>query len=107
MLILMVLYTLMFASSAPGARAPESHLLMKSTSNKQARDELRDEYALDSAKSKSHRFAAKLRGTTVAVLQPDVAEVFQLSKAVNDLLCSAIATTRVSSSKQHQKKRAV
>jgi hypothetical protein len=73
---------------------------MKSTSSKQPRDELREEYALDYAKSKPNRFAAKLKGTTVVVLQPDVAEVFQSSKAVNDLLRSAITATGASSAKQ-------
>jgi len=73
---------------------------MKSTSSKQPRDELRDEYALDYAKSKPNRFAAKLKGTTVVVLQPDVAEVFQSAKAVNDLLRSAITATGASSAKQ-------
>jgi hypothetical protein len=73
---------------------------MKSTSSKRPREELRDEYALDYAKSKPNRFAAKLKGTTVVVLQPDVAEVFQSSKAVNDLLRSAIVTTGANSAKQ-------
>lgn len=73
---------------------------MKSTSSKQPRDDLRDEYALDYAKSKPNRFAAKLKGTTVVVLQPDVAEVFQSSKAVNDLLRSAITATGAGSPKQ-------
>jgi hypothetical protein len=48
---------------------------------------------LDYSKSKPNRFAAKLKGTTVVVLQPDVAEVFRSSKAVNDLLRSAITAT--------------
>jgi hypothetical protein len=73
---------------------------MKSTSSKRPRDELRDEYALDYAKSKPNRFASRLKGTTVVVLQPDVAEVFQSSKAVNDLLRSAIAATGANSTKQ-------
>lgn len=73
---------------------------MKSTSGKQPRDELRDEYALDYAKSKPNRFAAKLKDTKVVVLQPDVAEVFQSSKSVNDLLRSAIAATGAKSAKQ-------
>jgi hypothetical protein len=73
---------------------------MKSTSSKRPRDELRGEYALDYAKSKPNRFAAKLKGTTVVVLQPDVAEVFQSSKAVNDLLRSAITATGAHSAKQ-------
>ena len=73
---------------------------MKSTSHRKPRDELRDEYALDYAKSKPNRFVAKLKGTTVVVLQPDVAEVFRSSEAVNDLLRSAITATRAVSGKQ-------
>ena len=64
---------------------------MKGTSSKQPGDDLRDQYSLDYAKSKANRFAAKLKRTTVVVLQPDVAGVFHSSKAVNDLLRSAIA----------------
>lgn len=78
---------------------------MKSTSSKQPCNELRDEYALDYAKSKPNRFAARLKGTTAVVLQPDVAEVFQSSKAVNDLLRSAIAATGAGSAKQRPTKR--
>ena len=66
---------------------------MKNARNKIPRDELREEYTLDYSKSKSNRFAAKLKGTTAVVLQPDVAEVFRSSKAVNDLLRSAITAT--------------
>ena len=73
---------------------------MKSTSSKKSRDELRDEYALGYNKSRHNRFAAKLKDTTVVVLQPDVAEVFQTSKAVNDLLRSAIVATRAKPAKQ-------
>jgi hypothetical protein len=73
---------------------------MKSSSSKHTRDDLRDKYALDYAKSEPNRFAAKLKDTTVVVLQPDVAEVFQSSKAVNELLRSAIAATGAKSAKQ-------
>jgi len=69
---------------------------MKNTSNKRSRDVLRAEYALDYSKSKPNRFAAKLKGTTAVVLQPDVAKVFQSAEAVNDLLRSAITATGVS-----------
>ena len=68
---------------------------MKNTSSKRSSDVLRPEYALDYSKSKPNRFAAKLKGTTVVVLQPDVAKVFQSSEAVNDLLRSAITATGV------------
>ena len=67
---------------------------MKSTSSKQPGDELCDEYALDYTKSKPNRFAAKLKDTMVIVLQPDVAEVFQSSKAVNELLCPAMTVDK-------------
>jgi hypothetical protein len=67
--------------------------LMKTTPHNRRREELRSEYALDYSKSKPNRFAAKLKGTTAVVLQPDVAEVFRSAEAVNDLLRSAIAAT--------------
>ena len=69
---------------------------MKNTSSKRPRDVLRAEYALDYSKSKPNRFAAKLKRTTVVVLQTDVAKVFQSAEAVNDLLRSAITATGVS-----------
>jgi len=66
---------------------------MKRISSKSSSEGLRAEYQLDYSKSKPNRFASKLKGTTVVVLQPDVAKVFQSSEAVNDLLRSAIAAT--------------
>jgi hypothetical protein len=66
---------------------------MKRTSNKSSRTGLRAEYQLDYSKSKPNRFAGKLKGAMAVVLQPDVAEVFHSSEAVNDLLRSAIAAT--------------
>ncbi len=66
---------------------------MKPTSSKLAREGLRTEYQFDYSKSKPNRFAAKLKGTTAVVLQPDVAKVFHSAEAVNDLLRSAIAAT--------------
>ncbi|TAN03665.1 MAG: hypothetical protein EPN36_11805 [Rhodanobacteraceae bacterium] len=70
----------------------------KSVSSKRGSDELRKEYAFDYARSRPNRFAAKLAGTTMVVLQPDVAEVFHSSKAVNELLRSAITATGVRAS---------
>jgi hypothetical protein len=49
---------------------------MKGTSSKRSRDALRNEYVLDYSKFKPNRFAAKLKDTTVVVLQPDVAKYF-------------------------------
>lgn len=70
---------------------------MKNSSSSPHGDELRDEYSLDYANSKPNCFAAELMNTTVVVLQPDVAKVFQSSKAVNDLLRCAISATGASS----------
>ena len=73
---------------------------MRRTSSKQPpRDELRKEYELDYGASKPNRFAAELKNTAVVVLQPDVAEGFKSSKAVNDLMRSAILTTGAKSTK--------
>lgn len=73
---------------------------MKRTSKNPERDTLRKKYTLDYAKSKPNRFAAKLKGTTAVVLQPDVAEVFQSAEAVNELLRSAIRATGAGRSKR-------
>lgn len=72
---------------------------MKPTSSRQSGDALRKEYTLDYAASKPNRFAARRKNTTVVVLQPDVAEVFTSSEAVNDLLRSAIVATGAKSKK--------
>ena len=52
-----------------------------------------EEKGLDYSQAKPNRFASKLADTSVVVLQPDVAAVFQSSDAVNDFLRSAIAAT--------------
>jgi hypothetical protein len=50
-------------------------------------------YDFDYAKARPNRFASRLhRGAIAVVLDPDVAEVFQTSDAVNAFLRSAIAT---------------
>ncbi len=56
-------------------------------------EEMRAECKLDYSKAKPNRFASKLADTSVVVLQPDVAAVFQSSDAVNEFLRSAIAAT--------------
>lgn len=65
----------------------------KGTPSSRVVDELRPEYEFDYASSAPNRFAKALAGTTMVVLQPDVAEVFQSGQAVNDLLRSAIVAT--------------
>ena len=77
---------------------------MKTTSHNRRRDELRGEYDFDYSKSKPNRFAAKLKGTTAVILQPDVAKVFQSAEAVNDLLRSAIAATGATGSVKRRPK---
>jgi hypothetical protein len=53
---------------------------------------LRSEYRFDYSKSQPNRFAAKMaKGTVAVVLEPDVAEIFRSSEAVNALLRSIIA----------------
>jgi len=55
-------------------------------------DDLRPEYDFDYAKAKPNPCAARLKGRTVAVvLEPDVAEAFPTSKAVNAQLRAAVA----------------
>ena len=60
---------------------------------------LSSEYRFDYSKSQPNRFAAKMsKGTVAVVLEPDVAEIFRSSEAVNALLRSIIAA--MPSSKQ-------
>ena len=57
-----------------------------------SREELSSEYRFDYSKAKPNRFAARMSGSTIAVvLEPDVADVFTSSKAVNALLRSVIS----------------
>jgi len=68
---------------------------MKRTSNRRRRRpalaDIRPEYHFDYRKSRPNRFAALIKGSTVAVvLDPDVAAVFRTSEAVNSLLRSVI-----------------
>ena len=57
-----------------------------------SRDELRAEYEFDYSKSRSNRFAARMGTNAVAVvLEPDVAQVFDSSESVNQLLRSVIS----------------
>ena len=55
-------------------------------------DDIRAEYDFDYGESRPNRFAAPMKGSTVAVvLDPDVAAVFQTAEAVNSLLRSVIS----------------
>lgn len=69
---------------------------MKRTSNRRPRRpapaDIRAEYHFNYRKARPNRFAALMKGRTVAVvLDPDVASVFRTSDAVNLLLRSVIS----------------
>lgn len=82
--------------SAPEGLRGQNEEIMRTTSNRRPRPkaagEMRAEYKFNYAKARPNRFAARMKGSTVAVvLDPDVASVFQSSKAVNSLLRSVIS----------------
>jgi hypothetical protein len=53
---------------------------------------MRAEYEFDYSKARKNRFARSMQRSTVAViLDPDVAEVFQTSEAVNAMLRSVLS----------------
>jgi hypothetical protein len=55
-------------------------------------DDLRPDYEFDYSKAKRNPYAARLKGTAVAVvLDADVAAAFPTSKAVNTTLRSVVA----------------
>ena len=57
-----------------------------------ASDSLRTEYDLDYGQSRRNRFASRMGDTTLAaVLEPDVARVFDSSESVNRLLRSVMS----------------
>jgi hypothetical protein len=70
-------------------------------------DDLRPEYDFDFTKAKPNPYAARLKGRTVAVvLEPDVAEAFPNSKAVNAQLRAVVAAVpRRSRKRATQRKR--
>jgi hypothetical protein len=82
---------------------------MKKVKNKKEIDELRPEYDFSPSETRSNRFASRMKAPVVAViLEPDVAAVFDSSKAVNTLLRSVISSlpqgARAKSSKRSQRK---
>lgn len=82
---------------------------MKKTSSRSRKPQakgLRAEYAFNYSRSRANRFASRLGPHTVAVvLEPDVAEVFDSSRAVNKLLRSVIAANSTSGSAQRGSRR--
>lgn len=61
--------------------------------SRKATGEMRTEYRFDYGKAKPNRFATRIKkGTVAVILDPDVAEVFRSSDAVNSFLRSIIST---------------
>jgi hypothetical protein len=69
--------------------------MKKASSSRRRHDEgkdIRAGYRFDYGEGQPNRFAARMKGGTVAVvLDPDVASVFQTSERVNSFLRSVIA----------------
>jgi len=66
---------------------------MKKASRKRARDEMRAEY--DFSKGMRNKYAGRIaRTTTVVLLEPDVAKVFDTSESVNSALRALAAIPR-------------
>jgi hypothetical protein len=82
---------------------------MKKTSRRSSKTrttDLRAEYAFNYSRSRPNRFAARLGPQTVAVvLEPDVAQVFDSSRAVNKLLRSVIAANSTNESRHRGSRR--
>jgi hypothetical protein len=76
---------------------------MKKNQDAEPKDEMRSHYDFDYGKSRPNRFASrpKLGRVRSVVLEPDVAEVFQSSEQVNELLRSIITNLP---SRQSEKK---
>jgi hypothetical protein len=79
----------------------------RSSKSPELSDELRPEYSFDYSKAKPNPFAAELQGRTVAVvLDPDVAEVFPSTEAVNSalrVLASVARRAQVSHPRRRQR----
>lgn len=79
---------------------------MKKTSNRKRRRasedlDMRSEYRFDYSKSKPNRFAqAMSRDSVAVVLDPDVAEVFDSSATVNNVLRTLISAVKKSTRRQ-------
>ena len=64
--------------------------------NRRNPDELRPEYDLASlGRGIRGKYAGRLKGTTLVALQPEVAEAFPTSEAVNEALRAVLRATTV------------
>lgn len=69
---------------------------MKKANRRQILDELRPEYDLASlGPGVRGKYADRLKGTTLVALQPEVAEAFPTSEAVNEALRAVLKVTAV------------
>lgn len=72
------------------------------------RDDLRPEYDLASlGPGVRGKYAERLKGTTLVALQPEVAEAFPTSEAVNEALRAVLKTTTVTRRSTRARKRVV
>ncbi len=55
-------------------------------------EDLRSEYRFNYHKARSNRFAGREKENRVVVLDPDIAQVFTSSEAVNNVLRALIST---------------
>ena len=74
--------------------------MKKKSSTPRIKDDVRPEYQFDYKRGRPNRFASRMKQDAVTVmLEPDVAQVFETSEAVNRLLRSVIAAVPKSGSR--------
>lgn len=80
--------------------------MKKKSSNRRAKDEMRQEYQFDYSRARPNRFASRMTHDAVTiVLEPDVADFFETSESVNRLLRSVIAAVPKMGSRAAKDKR--
>jgi len=67
-----------------------NEMTTKKAPSKRRKSEMQSEYRFDYAKSRTNRFAKRMRDTVAVVLEPDVASVFKTSASVNRELRRAL-----------------
>jgi hypothetical protein len=82
-----IAWAIEFVSSAPGGRLRKDDMTIKNGARKRS-DDLRPEYNLTEVKGgvRGKYFARASAGTTLVVLEPDVAKTFPTAQAVNEAL---------------------
>lgn len=98
-----------FGLSVLGEQRHMNGRTMKKVKSRRVIDELRPEYNFSASETRPNRFASRMEAPVVAViLEPDVAAVFDSSKAVNKALRSVISTlpkrSRAKKAKSSQRK---